>query len=358
MVARRRVKRNKAAKPQQQKATPRKPRTRNPGPSSTMRGTSMSVSSNAYVDLAKWDSLLRDPCASNLAYPCYGGTDSGYLIRTTDILQPVVVGVGMVVGSVVPCNVYLSYTPASYTGGSANAAFIVSGNAPGGATPVMVNAAAGGIIGLPSGFIANSPVARFRPVAACLKWVPSGAYSSRQGVVGVGYSPSIPIATTSAYNPSDTLALAQDYAPNGSKHHEVRWLPAAADESWGPLLGGAGGGTLFCALSAVDGLASTATSATVQGYIEITTVWEWTPQATQRLTISPKAPSPFTTQYLLSTINDMGAYLFDGVRTTAAVAGQAAGMGLIRGFSNAAASYLTKGVRSSGHRAPAMITMT
>lgn len=290
-----------------------------------------------------WDNLLRDPCGGQLAYPCYGGIDTGYLIRTVDYYQPIIVG-SYTLGAPGRVNFVLQYTPLNL---SANSGVNVSGQLSGVGLPSFSG------IGL-SDFITNSAaVKRYRPVAACLKFTPNGPYNSRAGVVAMAATPGVEFAATVTRSFSDIRAVCQHFAPNGSEAHEVRWLPTAADETFTDLTSAnnTAAGTVLMVLDGVDATATSITQMTVNGYIEIVTAWEWVPEATGGLTISPKAPLPYTSQQVLSTISDLSKYVYEGVR---AVSMQP---GVMSGAVNTAATIITGGVRTIRTRASGMPMM-
>lgn len=325
---------------------------------------SVSIRSSPLNDprVRAWDQLLRDPCASNLTAPCYGGMDSGYLVRTTDVITPVAAGAGMTVGSVVPCSFVLSYIPTAWSGVANNAAYLTTaGFAPGGADPAaIVVSSAGSSIGFVQNFItSNAAVKRARPVAACVKWMPSGPYTSRQGFVCMGYSPGSQFVVGDSVTYANLASNSQYLCSNGSEPHEVRWLPTAADENFtNNTQTNYSGGTVTIVLRAVDGTATSATAATLNGSFEVTTVWEWEPiTGVGGVAQAPRAPLPYTSQAVLSTISDLGAYIFQGVRTGAAYAADAAISGVIRGSSKAAMKLLTGGVGQMAVRGAPMMLM-
>lgn len=279
-----------------------------------------------------WDALLRDPCAANLAPPCYAGTDSGYLARTVDHFQPVAAGVGLVVGADILCDYIFQWTPFNLS--------TATGLVAGGSTAAgSYSVAAGGFTNFISQ-TANSVVRRYRPVASCVKWVPSGPYAKRAGTVGCGYSTgqALNVGTPTT---AQMLSECNRIAPNGSEHHEIRWLPTAVDENFTAteVANNTAAGSVFFALRGIDGVGASTTTATLAGYFEVTTVWEWVPERTTGLNTAPKAPLPYTTQQVLATIGDMGAYLFQGVR--------AAGPGVMRAAGQMGMAYLTKGLQSA-----------
>lgn len=249
----------------------------------------------------KYLTLIKDPCGGELVSPPYAGTDAGYLVRTTDNLTITVTGAAMTVGPIVGSAV-VDYTPNNYGDNlTTNSAWLGAAYGPGGTDPFSLSYANTTATSWSSGnrlnnFLSGGAVSRFRPVAACLKWIPTGAYNSRAGLVGVSY---VPAANSNAASFSYAAAQSscQHLSPNGSELHEVRWLPTAADETWSnPIVVATtpGCGTLRLVLRGVDGIATTATTGTLSGYVEVTTVWEWIPVAASNLTLNPRVPVPYT----------------------------------------------------------------
>lgn len=279
-----------------------------------------------------WDQLLRDPCTSNLAYPCYGGLDTGYLIRTTDYFTPIITG-GSLTNGPGTCDFVFQITPSNFSTTSGT----VSTGAP-------TSGAALNSVGQTgwANFITSATVARYRAVAACVKWLPSGPYSTRSGTVAMGLIPGTAIAATQAFNTPQVRAMCQHYAPNGAEAHEVRFLPTSEDENFttsgAPIDPGAA--SLLTVLTGVDSITTGTNTVTLNGSFEITICWEWTPAAAAgSITSSPKAPLPYTSQQVLATIGDLGSYVFQGVRTAAS------NPGVMRAAVYAGSQLLTNGVR-------------
>lgn len=289
-----------------------------------------------------WDQLLRDPCAGNLAYPCYSGIDSGYLVRTTDYTTPQYVS-ALAAGTIVRSDAYFQYSPFNWSGSTGGISAVGVSSAP---LPNATN------FGYSNNFICTSTVARYRPVAACVKWLPSGPYTSRQGIVSSGVQPGNSIASLSTVTVTAARALCQRFSPNGSEQHEVRWLPTAVDENFTTTTASvnSGAASMLFVLAGVDGTAD-GTNVTFNGSFEVTIVWEWTPASTTSsgLSTTVKSPNPFTSQQVMSTISDMGAYVFEGLRTVAAQ-----NPGLMSAGVTAAAGVLSGGVGLRGTRGPAM----
>lgn len=335
----------------QQQSTPgsgkRKNKRRNP-----RRGIVMAS------DAVKWDRLLLDPCGAELTYPCYAGIDTGYLVRTTENQNVYCAGAGLIVGGKYIGQAYVQYTPSNkgYDGAGTDTSILTGSFAPGGVDPAVAGyATPTATIRSNQTFITNSAVvSRYRPVAACLKWVPTGPYSDRSGVVGLGSIAGGIIRFGLSYTQNNIQAAMGRISSNGSAHHEVRWLPTIEDEQFTTIsdLNDFGAGAVIISLREIDGVAETPTILRLNGFLEITTVWEWVPNGAGGIAVSPKPPSAATSQQVLSTISDIGHYVYDGVRVAA---GSRAGRDLLRTGAMAGVSLLSAGIRRQINRGPAIM---
>jgi hypothetical protein len=291
--------------------------------------------------VAAWDMLLRDPCSANLAAPCYAGIDSGYLIRTSEYITPSAANSSPAGPTTV--DYITQITPGDIGPASGGVASL---GVSGAALPTFSN------YGFNGNFICNSAIVyRFRPVACCVKWMPSGPYATRSGIVASGISPGQIHTALDAAQISTGRAACQRYAANGAEPHEVRWLPSAADENFTTT--GIRSTQAACVLFAFQGVDATFTGTQLiaNGSFEYTVVWEWVPGSSTGsglISVSPKAPLPYTSQQVLGTIGDLGAYVFEGVRTAARQPG------VMRAATQIGMGLLTRGVLSRGVRGPSM----
>jgi hypothetical protein len=254
----------------------------------------------------------------------------------------------------------VTYSPAATGTGATNPAYLGAASAPGGPDPVtMQSSGSGTALATPVRNFINSttsPVLRYRPVACCVKWVPTGPYSSRSGVVGLAYSAGAVSSNGASVSFSDAQALMQFYSTNGSMAHEVKWLPTIADERFTTNdVTVTGGGSIGVLLRGVDGIASSATAAIISGYLEVTTVWEWQPATGSGLVLAPKTPIGISSEQVLSRIQDLGGFLYGyGMSAMSGMAASVGG-GFIRGAVETSARLLSRGVGYTGQRAPATI---
>lgn len=256
--------------------------------------------------------MLSDPCAGPLAAPPYAGTDSGYMIRTHALWNVQIATTGKTSGTVYPVDVIVQWTPGAY---STNTGIVAGGN-DAGSSLTLAN--------LPTtDFISstNSPAKQFRAVASCARWVPTGPYQSRQGSVGLTYTNGMQYQVgDSGINCGSVLQTCTRVSTSGSENHEVKWLPTDTDEAWTYFAQATlddarkAGGTLLVALKGVDATATTTTQLSVNGYVELYTVWEWVPDVKYQVTRAVKAPLGFTTQQVLNTLagpaGELGNFLY------------------------------------------------
>lgn len=277
----------------------------------------------------------------------YGSTGSGYLLRTVSNYNVTWSGTGLTAGDNT-ASFYVAWTP--------SAAQLHMGVAATGLSPSMIFAPT--VTDWP--VRETSTVRRFRAVAACIKWIPTGPYSKRSGEVGSGYVAGQAVSTGGAWAASNAMSQCLKRAPNGSCPHEARWLPTIVDSEFVTVsFSDARGGTVFLAGLGVDGVQST-TNGVLNGYVEVTTIWEWEPVAdnsagTSSINVTPTPPAPFTLNDYLPRIKNIGAFVADGIGALAQSAGGPLGYTVARATSYVS-SVLTGGVKQVRRGAPAMLT--
>ncbi len=240
--------------------------------------------------------LLTDPCAGPITRPPYTGSGSSYLVRTTNFYQP------QLSGPLSNVDIVLEFTPWNAP------AMLLTGSAAPGSDPTISS------FNL-SSFITNTTfVQTYRPVAACAKWVPSGAIAQRAGQVGLGYSASRTYSNGAVVSGFDALSRCMKVDPNGSVAHEINWLPSFGDERFGGNgeANIAGAGSCQIVLKGVDTV-TLGSNVAPNGYFEFTVVWEWEPAlggTSTNIVPSVIPPTRVTLQDVLSGIRDVGSVLF------------------------------------------------
>lgn len=245
--------------------------------------------------------LYRDPCSADLVYPPYEGTDAGYLARTVDIFQPTVTPT---VSGGYTGDYYLSWTPWNY---GDSTGYIAGANAAGS------NFTVGNSSG-PGNFISSSVVNTYRPVAACLEWVPTDQVLSRSGTVSFGYLPTVPVANATVANAGILMPMCMNTCTNGfDKNYSMNWLPSMNDERFTTSSGTVNGvGTVFALLSGVQlgAVAASGVPNKLNGFFRVTTVWEWTPERANGLVVDPRTPSGWSVSEVLARAGDIKKLLY------------------------------------------------
>lgn len=260
---------------------------------------------------------LSDPCNSNMVHAPYSGAGSAYLMRTVDQIQPFAglteTSVGDFVYEITPWNTpSLATGCMAATGGSATIATVTSSN-----------------------FITTASVVKaYRPIAACVKWVPTGAIAARSGAIGMSYSNSKTMpAIGGVISPGSLLRSCQEIATNGTVAHEAVWLPSFADQRMGNNSDAntSGAGSLLVVGLGVD-TKSNGVNSMASGYLEVTVVWEWEPYIYGSGAVASLAPTPgYTLEMALSKIKDVGKFVFQHVRMAQQLYANAAGGRYLRG---------------------------
>lgn len=244
--------------------------------------------------IADWRKMIMDPCSAALVRPPYAGCDAGYLIRTVNGSTP--------------------YFQANGTDGPTTGNFVVQ------LTPWNLDATHGYISGgadvggfsMNSGglgnFITTSTVVRsYRPIACCMKWIPTGPVSSRAGLVGVSYGVNTSLVAGDVVTAGAIVSSGLRYASNGSEDHEVRWLPTETDALWTTILDATkpGAGSVTIALEGVDGVRKSNTL-TLNGRLEVAICWEWQPKGfNDGIVTAPHLPLPFSLNAAMASLGDI-----------------------------------------------------
>lgn len=213
--------------------------------------------------------LLSDPCGADLVPSLYEGAGAAYQIRLTGLAIPVLTGTGFTPGLHYKMDVVVGFIPGSRIIG-------------------MYTANGGAIFGAPSvqtvfPFLDTTTVQSYRCVAACMKFQPNGEYSQRSGTIGTYPETNLSTPPGGGFTALTSFTKAIDIVSIGSELHEVVWVPTAVDGNMrtgsGPFSDAAvTGGVIALVMTNVDGVATSATSVAVQGLINLTAAYEWTPE--------------------------------------------------------------------------------
>lgn len=264
---------------------------------------------------AEYRRMLFDPCAADLVEPPYLGSESGYLIRTRDVITPTAAGTGLTAGQF---DYILQWSPGNLgpSATSTNYGILTGGSTVGAA--ITLYAGYKGTSTAQADFInaTGTPISSFRVAACCVKFIPTGPPLSRQGMVAMCNFPSPLLTSTSTPLFSDIETLCPHPVGNGAEGHEIVWLPGIHDQEYGALEASildAGYGTLVVGLGGVDSSVNAGgTVATPNGRFEITTIWQWTAKASGGIIQSLNAPPKHTVNDVLSEVVDLGTKIYTG----------------------------------------------
>jgi len=273
--------------------------------------------------------LLFDPCAANMVHPPYMGMDSGYLIRTRDVVVPFVYNLtagGITYGSTNDFIVQWSPGNLGPSSTTTNYGLLVGGAPPGTAVGVAPGSSSFGqraFTVAQSNFInqTGTSVNTYRVVACCMRFIPTGPALTRQGAVMLINTPSPQYTTGVGALVSDIEQMCPFPQNNGMEatKHEIVWLPNNKDQEFGILEASVlepGYGTLTLGLGAVDSTNFTSglyNGAVANGRVEITTVWQWVAKGSNGLTQTLTTPTKHNVNDVLSGVSDIGKAIYTGL---------------------------------------------
>jgi len=274
-------------------------------------------------NLMLYRKLLFDPCNAELVEPPYMGLESGYIVRTRDIISPYVTGTSLVSGNY---DFFLQWSPGNLSGVSTttNLGVFTGGCGVGGTFTNVAGAQGhtGSAAIAQQNFInaSGTPVFSYRVVACCVTFVPTGPTLSRQGLVSMVTTPSFVIANITTPFGANTIESMCPHVVNvGAERHEIVWIPGSKDQEFGILDASVlepGYASIAVALSGIDSSANgIGTVVSPNGRFEITTIWQWMPRSqTNGLLQSMEPPSKYNLNDVLSGVKDLGKAVYTGAR--------------------------------------------
>lgn len=275
--------------------------------------------------MREYISLLRDPCHGGLVPAPYFGTGSSYIIRTANVFNPSITGLSSNVSSI---DFVYEFTPWNL------GAFYVGGAALNGGTIATTST------GL-TNFVSNTQVVKgYRPVACCVKYIPTGPIAGRAGNIGMAYTPTKTITSGDSLTASSMLTNCAVINSTGAVKHEMNWLPSQADMNFNTNTGGqtlAGNASLLMVGGNMDATSSGTSpniTAIANGLIEITAVWEWEPHAVSAGVIPAYSePTSWSIQDVYSVIGNVADVIFSNMGSVVSGYNYAAGTrGYWRGY--------------------------
>jgi hypothetical protein len=195
----------------------------------------------------------------------------------------------------------------------ANATLRISTNAAGaGGTGYLQS------ISFESGIIASNVCRAYRPVAGCIKWIPSGNIATRSGTVSLGYVPDLVDCTaTTAKDIYNSMTLCQRMESNTGTGEpiEARWIPSSPEDldfKAGNITYAYDHGNIILAGRNIDKNTSQSSNLTyANGFLEVTAIWEWVPQTGSGVVSTVQAGSANTLNQVLASIGDLTRFVID-----------------------------------------------
>jgi hypothetical protein len=288
----------------------------------------------------KYRALLLDPCNGPLVPPTAVGPTTGLLFRQKKIIS-------------------LSDALWNYTSVGASKSFAAVYRPALGQVVVMathdeastnVGTGACWLVSLEDGILSSAR--SYRAVAGCIKFLPTGAIGSRTGIIGTAYVPDT--VQTVAANTASTSTVVSGYVDkylqmtqhimsnsSGPESAEVRWIPSdPADLEFrdsGVTYNADTGGCLIVGKK-IDPYS---TGCSINGFLEVTTVFEWIPAYDAGVVSSIQMGSTTSLQTVLSTLGDLGKAATDNayVRQLLGAAIRGTGAVLMGAISNRIFDY-------------------
>lgn len=248
-----------------------------------------------------WMKLLADPCGAAMTFPCFNSAGSGYLMKTTQIVE--------FGGNSAAVSGLSFFTPGMHADQNATLSMWCH----------AYSNTAGGLLGTATAtsgpaFLGSANVNAYRAVAGCLKLRYSGTEMDRKGIVYTYNSPQ------QEYKHNDTgLPSVDSIIPNcirskrlGEEEHEVRWIPqASGDQNWTMTnTGGPGVASNSHDNTTIGFVVRGAPAGTL--FVEATFVWEWVPGNYSGLRDQPQANrSSNTVGQVLSAVGSISNFISD-----------------------------------------------
>lgn len=258
--------------------------------------------------------LLADPCNAPMVPAVGYGPTSGLLVRQRYIVQP------------------------EYGQSVSNRDFVaVFSPAKGTLRHQSAGANAWQEVDLETGLLASTVCRAYRPVAACVKWVPNGSIMNRSGLLSAGYVLDEVDSTTNVTGANvanwQTLCTRTDSNTGMAKEMEARWLPSGPEDLEFRSRGvtyNADTGTVLIVGRGIDYVSGATSYA--NGILEVTVVWEWLPNSGAGIVSPVQSGSSSTLQAVLGSIGNLAHFALESAPMQQ-LAKAAVGYGMQRAFS-------------------------
>lgn len=262
------------------------------------------------AEMQAYAKLLVDPCAAEFAQAPYPGMETGYYVRTKDefTLDALSDKNSYVLLTFCPSVGYENDTATGATVGN-NCILVGIGESDTASITMKKLGEGSNSPSLKKNFLQQDVVGKYRCIAACVKWVPNGPYSSRSGTVHMGYFPVNMVRDGDSIVTNNYASQSLRTSPNGSENHEIVWLPGAHDGFYTYVTGDTvaaadaypvHGAQVFICLRNIDNENAALSAGAMSGYFEISAVWEWVPAAGFSIAAVPRTPPRFTINDVLA----------------------------------------------------------
>lgn len=168
---------------------------------------------------------------------------------------------------------------------------------------------------LETGILASNLCRAYRPVAACMKWIPTGPVMERSGLISTGYVLDEVDTTTAVSTDVErwmTLCTKTVSNTGNGSIPEVRWIPSGPEDvefRTQNVTYNADTGTSLLVGRSID--FASGTISYCNGTIEVTVVWEWVPHAGSGVVAPIQAGSRNTMQQVLGSVGNLMSFVLD-----------------------------------------------
>jgi len=197
---------------------------------------------------------------------------------------------------------------------------------------------------LETGILASTVCRAYRPVAACMKWIPNGSIMDRSGLISVGYVLDEVDSSTNVTGANvanwQTLCTKTESNTGHGDNIEARWMPSGPEDLEFRSRGvtyNADTGTVLLVGRSVDYTSGGTSYA--NGILEVTVVWEWLPNSGAGIVSPVQTGSSSTLQAVFASIGNLASFALESAPMRQ-MAGRVAAYGMQRAFNYSAGPAL------------------
>lgn len=272
-----------------------------------VRSRRVTVSRTSVLDKKAMDyrRLLADPCGGPLVSAVGLGPTTGLLSRQKYVVPVEFLNVASDAAS--PSGDFVAVLSL------VNGVLRISSNASGApGTGYLVST------DLKTGILQSGVCHSYRPVAGCIRWVPSGNISTRSGTVSTGYvGDKVDCVATTAKDIYEHMTLCQKMESNTGTGEmiEARWIPSSPDDldfKSRNITYSFDNGNVIMACRGIDKTTSANPNYTyANGFFEVTAIWEWIPTPYSGIVSTVQAGSTNNLNQILASLGDLTRFVVD-----------------------------------------------